>query len=68
MRAEAYELRMMAIPLGFVLEYCARKQTFSPERHQSSGVEILGMECPEAHDVAPNAEVERRGTASRLAL
>ena len=53
-RAEACELRVMAIAFGFALKYCASEQPFSPERHQSSSVKILGMECPETHDVAPN--------------
>jgi len=48
----------MAITPGFALEYCASKQAFSPERYESLGVEILGMQCPEPHDVAPNGEVE----------
>jgi hypothetical protein len=50
MRTKASELRVMAIALGFAPEYRASEQTFSPECHQSLGIEILGMECPEPHD------------------
>jgi hypothetical protein len=46
MRTEACELRVVAIASGLALEYGASEQAFSPERHQSPGVEIPGMECP----------------------
>ena len=66
MRTKACELWVMAIAPGFALEYCASKQTFSPERYEPLGVEILGMECPEPHDVAPNGEVEGPDDHARL--
>jgi hypothetical protein len=50
MRTKASELRVMAIALGFAPEYRASEQAFSPECHQSLGIEILGMERPEPHD------------------
>jgi len=49
MRAKALKLRVVAVSLGGAPEHCAREQPFSPEGNQTLGVEVPGMECPEAH-------------------
>jgi hypothetical protein len=49
MRAKTLELRMVAVSLRRASEYRAREQALSPECNQTFGVEVLGMERPEAH-------------------
>ncbi len=49
MRAKTLELWMMAVTPRYAPEHCTREQALSPERHQTSGVQVLGMERPEAH-------------------
>jgi hypothetical protein len=49
MRPETLELWMMAVSLRCAPEYCTREQGLSPERDQTSGVQVLGMERPQAH-------------------
>jgi hypothetical protein len=44
----ALELRMMAIAAGLALQHCLGKQGLAPERYEPPGVEILGVERPEA--------------------
>jgi len=47
----------MAVSFRRALEHSAREQAFSPERHQTLGVEVLRMKCPEAHP-APNNQIQ----------
>jgi hypothetical protein len=69
MRAKALELGMMAVSLRRASEYRAGEQALSPERNQTFGVEVLGMECPETHFERltmklrgrPEAQSERQG-------
>jgi hypothetical protein len=48
-RTKALELWMMPVSLGVTPEHGTREQALAPERHQSAGVEIPGMQRPEAH-------------------
>ena len=47
--AEPGQLRMLPVPPGLVLQNFLREQRFAPQRHQPFGVEIAGMNRPQAH-------------------
>jgi hypothetical protein len=46
---ESYELRMMPVTGGFILQDFLSQQAFSPQCHQAGGVQIFWMKGPEAH-------------------
>lgn len=48
MLAEAVQLRMMTIPARLTPQHRLRKKRLTPERDQPCGIEILGMQGPEA--------------------
>jgi len=49
MAAEPLELRMSGIPFRTAAQDFLREQRLPPQRNQSSGVKIPGMQRPEAH-------------------
>jgi len=53
--AEANELGMANVAACLPVENRLCQQRLAPERHQTSAVEVLGVQCPEAHDLAPRA-------------
>lgn len=48
--AEPNELRMMAIAFGLAAEDLLREERFTPQGNKTLGVEIFGMQCPDAHE------------------
>ena len=42
-RAEALQLRVIAVPARCAGEYFLRQQTLTPERHEPFGVQVTGM-------------------------
>ena len=49
LRAEALQLRMVAVTAGVAGESLLGQQTLTPEGDESLGVQEAGMEGPEAH-------------------
>jgi len=43
------QLRMVPVPLCLATQHRSGEKTLPPKRHETLGIEILRMECPEAH-------------------
>jgi hypothetical protein len=41
---------MMAIAFGLAAEDLLREERFTPQGNKTLGVEIFGMQCPDAHE------------------
>jgi hypothetical protein len=46
---ESQELRMVKISVRSASQYRLRQQRFPPERDETAGIEISGMERPQSH-------------------
>ncbi len=49
MGPKACELRVVPVAFCFAEQDLLREQRFAPERNQSPGIQIFGMERPESH-------------------
>lgn len=47
---KSFELRVVPVPAGSSSKDGPGQQTFTPQRHEPPGVEILGMQAPQAHE------------------
>lgn len=65
---EALELRMARVSLGLAGEHGLREKTFTPERNEADGIEILRMNGPETHRRTLSAEKARERTEYRAPI
>ena len=49
MRAEALQLRVVAVAAGFPAQHRAREQALAPQREQPARIQIPGMKTPQPH-------------------
>lgn len=58
MRFEALKLRVVGVTPRLIAKDGTRQQGLAPECDQALWVQVLGMQSPEPHAVAPNVRIE----------
>jgi hypothetical protein len=53
---KSMQLRMVPVTLCLATQHRSGEKTLPPKRHKTLGIEILWMECPEAHNGVRSAQ------------
>ena len=61
LRLESAQLRVVSVAPGLAEQHFAREQGFTPQRDQTNGIEITGMQGPDSHGMSPSGRTGSHG-------